>query len=247
MKTTRILSGVCASAMVLSMAATAFAADSPTDKTLKVAGSTSLPTINMVMPTNPSVILNPYKLTVDLGNKTDAGADAQITSPTMYIQNLSDVAIQVCAKAGVKKSGGVEIATASTASETDASKKSVYVGMVSQIIADTKTPITFDATLPTASAAPTDGGNGFFVLPETAAWADGLGDAADATSPVAATEGVNKLAAAEKGKLAAADGVFAFRFTGDTNPKCTTWDAKDKIDAEVVFKFVPLINTPSAG
>lgn len=233
MKKTRILSGVCASAMMLSMAASAFAADTATDKTLAIKGTTNLPTINVVMPTAPAIILNPYKLKVVIDKTTTI--DGQIDSPTMFVQNLSNVPLKVELDAYATAGGGVEatLGTASVAAVED--KKQAYVVLMTKVQDDATTAIT--APDPLETTTPTDGSVGVAILK---AKDDTSKNAVDKLDPdSAAAEGINKLAASTDGKKAAAKGVLALRFGGDVSTEGATWDAKDKIDATLTFKFVP--------
>ena len=63
----KLISTAMAGVMALSLSLPAFADD------VKVEGSINLPTINMVLPTTASMIMNPYELNVKLNPKDPHG------------------------------------------------------------------------------------------------------------------------------------------------------------------------------
>ena len=100
----KIMSAVMAGAMVLSLGVTAFASSTSGGVTLEgelgyelgVEGTTSVPTIKVVVPESAGVIANPYRITVDAtaigGTATESG---QIISPVQYVKNLSLINVDI--------------------------------------------------------------------------------------------------------------------------------------------------------
>lgn len=221
----KILAAILACAMLLAVAVPALAATDPLNPTLKVTGTTNLPTINLQMPTEPSVILNPYGLSVTIGKDKKT---AEIVSPVMSVVNLSDCPIQVGVKANVAVAGTLTLAADNTGFATATAPTAVL--KLEGKIADKAGEALTSPVSVTIAAATTD----------TDLSADFKGDG---TSSAKAT---NTMAAATAGKVATTGGVFSFQFTGEaaTNSKIT-WTAKDTVTPTLTFKFIPLADMPT--
>lgn len=97
-------------ALMLAMNSTALANPIQTE----ITASCLIPdvTIEVSVPVSGTVYLNPYKLPVELaGNRT---SNAQIVSEPAYIENLSDVPVQVDVSAYGEPSGELELFAIST-------------------------------------------------------------------------------------------------------------------------------------
>ena len=122
----KIMSTALAGVMALSLSVPALAAantETSLTQNTEVTGSTEAPTIKITVPATNTVIVNPYKMTV----QNAAGDDVtdQIVSATKYIKNESDVALKVSAEVTGKPAGALTLATASTQGGTRADRKSV--------------------------------------------------------------------------------------------------------------------------
>lgn len=100
----KVMSAVMAGAMALSLGMTAFASSTSSGVTLEgelgyelgVEGTTTVPTIKVVVPETAGVIANPYRMTVDAqGIGGTATENGQIISPVQYVKNLSLVDVDV--------------------------------------------------------------------------------------------------------------------------------------------------------
>lgn len=188
--------------------------------TVKVDGSIQVPTLNVVLPTTASMIMNPYNMTVKLDPKdaTKTSTD-QIISPTMEVKNLSNIGIQVgISVSGTTGKGDVTFAASSAAASTT---KEAYIYVAFEI-GDTGLDVT-----------DTNGtGNETVVLSTTAA------EPTTFATTVAAASG-NTLAASTDAKTPATNGVLGFKFFGDTG-NVTTWTDKDTLGASIAFTFTPV-------
>lgn len=212
----KITSMFLALVMALALTIPAFASSG----TVKVEGSIQVPTLNVVLPTTASMVMNPYNMSVKLDPRDPASAvNDQIISPTMEVKNLSNIGVQVGIKVtGTKGRGDVEFATGSAASS---STKEAYVY------------VAFEIGNTGLDVADTNGsGTSTVVLSDTEQ------NVTDFLSTAVASD-ANTLAASADGKAPAADGVLGFKFFGDTAP-VTTWTDKDTLAATIAFTFTPV-------
>lgn len=118
----KFLSTVLALVMALSLCVPAFAADQTIGldglaegATVEVTGTTETATVQVLVPTDGTVVLNPYGLsvTVDSAQKTD-----QIISAPQYIVNKSNLPVKVTTKVTGTIEGGGDFAAADATAET---------------------------------------------------------------------------------------------------------------------------------
>lgn len=205
--------------MALSLAVPAFAQSG----TVKVDGTIQVPTINVVLPTTASLVMNPYSMDVKLNPKDTNTVNDQIISPLMTVKNLSNIDVKTNIKVtGTVGRGEAEFAAASAASET--AKKSAYIYVAFEI---------GDATM-TAVTDTNGAGGSTVVLSTTEQEVTDFADAAAAASG-------NTLKASADAKNPASNGVLGFQFFGDT-ANVTTWTDKDTLAATIAFKFTPVSN-----
>ncbi len=223
----KLISTAMAGVMALSLSVPAFASSG----TVKVDGSIQLPTINVVLPTTASMVMNPYKMSVKLDPKDPASAvQDQIVSSTMEVKNLSNIDVQV----GIKVTGTIKNTTDTapafkTSSAASSSTKEAYIYAVFEI-GDTGLDV-----------ADTNGAGDNTVVLST--------NETDVTNfAPGAASAANTLKASADLKAPATDGVLGFKFFGDVAP-VTTWTDKDTMAATIAFTFTPVANTvtPSAG
>ena len=237
----KITSMFLALVMALSLAVPAFASSG----TVKVEGSIQMPTINVVLPTTASMVLNPYSMDVKLNPKDTTTYDDQVISPVMEVKNMSNIDMQVGIQiAGTKGKGDVKFATAAPAA--NAANKEAFIYAVFQIgaagmtitdpgnvTADAANVAILDEPASGAAAATPKDVTNF----ETVA-----GAAADDDNTLAATV----LNTTTNKQEAAPTGVLGFRFFGSTSD-VTTWTEKDTLGATLTFKFTPVANAAGGG
>ncbi len=221
----KITSMFLALVMALALAVPAFASSG----TVKVDGSIQLPTINVVLPTTASMVMNPYKMSVKLDPKDPASAvQDQIVSPVMEVKNLSNIDVQV----GIKVQGTIKNTTdtapafkaSSAAASTD---KEAYIYVAFEI---------GDAGL---DVTDTNGSGGSTVV------LDATEQEVTDFASTASAGNANTLKASADLKAPATDGVLGFKFFGDVAP-VTTWTDKDTMAATIAFTFTPVANDPTA-
>lgn len=126
----KILSAVLSLTMVFGMSMASFATTingasaAATGSEISATSSTTLPTIKITVPTNPTIVVNPFQLTVGSG---DEARTDQILAPVQELKSESNVPIAVniaSFKATVPESSTITIAKASAAKATT---KSAYV------------------------------------------------------------------------------------------------------------------------
>lgn len=233
MKMKKLASLVLAGVMSLSLATSALATTAPavTDvskaTTVKVPGTTVLPTIKIVMPSDVKVLLNPYnmKLKADYSGEIDTaatGTQKKVISPVYFIQNQSNIEIKVGVTATGTASTGVTLESASVASATVDATKKAFVQLVMKAVA--VSAFTAHDTTP-VTLANTDNP---LVL---------------GTAPVSLAAGSEIALKAGTGEALSATNtdtcVLAFQFQGDTSKSTSTWTAKDTVGATLAFTFMP--------
>lgn len=234
MKFKKVAAMVLAGAMALSMAVPAFAADTDLEQSTEISGTTQTPTISISVPATGAVVLNPYKMSVDVSAAQD-GSDMvtnQIISATNYIKNKTDVALAVSATVTGKTAGEAVFATATTQGGTKAvTTKSAFVYLE---VIDAGAGDDDAATEPTT--APTD-----------ASWK--AYDAKAVNQVLLAAKAVTK--ANMLTVPAVADGAssfIAFRLAGDAASSPTkAWTSADTVSATIAFTFTPTVQATGTG
>ena len=229
MKSKKILSMFLALVMALALAVPAFAED------VKVEGSINLPTINVVLPTSTSMIMNPYQLEVKLNPKdaNETPSTEQIISPLMTVKNLSNIGVQV----GVTVAGTVtkgSTATLATAKLTggNSTDKEAFV-YVKFLIGDPD----MSADDIVKGTEPTAKGDYELILAADADFPTKL----DPDGTADKTNKSNILAATSDAKNPAEGGVLGFRFFGDmVSAPDDSWTDKDTLGATLSFTFTPI-------
>lgn len=187
--------------------------------TTEYEGSMNVPTINITVPDSGTVVLNPYKLSY-----TPAGGTAttdQIISATQYIENASDVALNVSATVTGTLPTGKKDVTFATASTQNASK-----------------PLTTNSIFMYFEIGPAASGTA------EADWPEGY------VAKPAADQEVKQILVAAKATtannimtLAAGDTTHtfaAYRLTGDiVSAPTRAWADDDSVSATVAFTFTP--------
>ena len=231
MKFKKLVSTALAGVMALSMTATAFAADTDLQQTSEITGTTQTPTISISVPATGDVILNPYKMSVDISEAQD-GSDMvtnQIISANTFIKNKTDVALSVSATVTGKTAGEAVFATATTQGSKAVTTKSAFVYLE---VIDAGAGDDDSATEPTTAL--TD-----------ASW--------KAYDAKAANQALLSAKAVTKANMltvpAVADGAssfIAYRLAGDAASAPTkAWTSADTVGANIAFTITPTA-TPTA-
>lgn len=230
----KVLSVVLALMLVVAMAAPAFATD--TNKVIedpsklgietinKVTGTTSVGVLKVTVPTSNAVILNPYALSLKV---TAAGAEDstngtavtdQIISPAQAIKSESTSKIKVSAVATGMSGGDVKFATASLASDTTTTTKSVFLELVA------------------AAPGTSDVAAGSELTKITKATGVALGSRASAKTD---------LGTLDSGATTAQ--YLQFQLQGDAvKSPASPWTTRDTVGAQIAFTF-DLVSDAAAG
>lgn len=226
------MAATMSAALALSVAAPAFALQN-----LEIKSTMRTPTINIVLPTNVGVVLNPYGMTVEDTDLAIEAQTGQIISPTMYVQNLTEAPVRVESMASATAAGGATVVDA--APEDSTTEKQIYIGVGYQFTDDTSTAVEYDANDVVADTAATDGTVGSDVLVSEAAFLPGL----ESTDEQTENEyGVNVFQSAYNGNEAGT--YLAFKMAGKmTKTPATPWNESDSLSVALVFNFVP-VNMP---
>ena len=215
----KIMSTALAGVMALSLSVPALAAantETSLTQNTEVTGSTEAPTIKITVPATNTVIVNPYKMTV----QNAAGDDVtdQIVSATKYIKNESDVALKVSAEVTGKPAGALTLATASTQGGTRAvTTNSVFMSF--EIGA---------ATAEDGTGDPTWAANGY--------------DSKLASQILVSAKAVKKADMLTLGVGETTATYAGYRLTGDAADTPTNaWTENDKVDVSIAFTFTPTV------
>lgn len=223
----KIMSTVLGSTLALSMAATAFAANTDLEQSTEITGTTQTPTISISVPSTGDVILNPYKMSVDVSEDQDGSAlvTNQIISAPAYIKNKTDVALSISATVTGKVAGEAVFATASTQSGKAVTTKSAFVYLE---VIDAGAGDDADAAEPTTAL--TD-----------ASWK--AYDAKAANQILLAAKAVNKANMLTVPAVADSSSSFiAYRLAGDAASSPTkAWTSADTVSATIAFTFTPTV------
>lgn len=241
----KIISMFLALVMALALAVPAFASSGTVD----VPGTVNLPTINVVLPTTASMIMNPYQLEVKLNPKdtTETAKTDQIITPLMTVKNLSNIGVQVgvTVKGTIGKTSNATFAAADVTPATETSKTAfIYAkflkGDPDMAIGD----IGKETTAPTADTATI-----------TIVTADADGSFPTAFDPDATQAAANTLTGTTDSKNAADGGVLGFRLFGsmaNAPEKAGTaagttvadpWTDKDAMSVSFSFTFTPVASS----
>ena len=218
----KLASMVLASAMVLSMNAVAFAADTtiqtPNSDTgayssdVTIDSEVKTPTIRITVPGSTKVAINPYKMSYSLGeSKTSTDV---LANPIQYIKNESDVAVSVSATTSAKPTDGGNAVIAAAALKGTETTKSVFAYLELKEAANNTDAVTFL-------------------------------DKYDAKEPTQLVFGTKATTKANMLKLAAGNTAAtyaAFKVLGDVAATPSkAWTDADKIDLSLTFNFVPSV------
>lgn len=249
-KTKRIMTGALATAMSLSMAVTAFAADAPANETVIEGAYKEIP-IAVTVPAKGEAQINPYGLPVEY-EKSDTNkvkiANQQITTAPMGISNEGDIDLDVSATVigttkGAFKFVASEEAITGKGAEGDAdyvAPSSLANGFVYLQAKPTAAPATPNA----------DGVNDAYITTcADATWTAAYDEDADIpVSTIAATAVAKPLGTLKKATLSAAGVVTAYdagsclavRLAGVvTESPRTPWAAADGFTVTVSYSFKP--------
>jgi hypothetical protein len=243
----KLASLAMAGVMTLSLAAPAFAAssESTTNRSLKVTAAYQAVTINVVVPTTGTVIINPYKLPVEIGKDADGAAieaeSKQIVSKPMAIKNQSSIKLDVNVSVTTAVTGNLKLKAADIEDNDTGNNAYVYAAFETTTLSGSKDDIT-DAAVAAAYKAttwtePTDSTDNAFVL--------------SASTTAVTKKGVATLVPAtyDGGAFSAyAQGSIVFvGFDGSCvqDPK-TAWTTKDGLTCTMAFTFTPN-TTPDSG
>lgn len=223
----KIMSTALAGVMALSLSATALAEETDLVQSTEIEGSTQTPTISISVPVSGDVILNPYKMSVDVSADQDGSelVTSQIISAPEYIKNKTDVALSVSATVTGKVAGEAVFATASTQSGKAVTTKSAFVYLE---VIDAGAGADADATAPTT-------------VPTDADWA--AYDAKAANQILLAAKAVSKANMLTVPAVADASSSFiAYRLAGDAASSPTkAWTEADTVSATIAFTFTPTV------
>lgn len=233
----RFFAMAMAGVMTLSMGTVAFAAASDATQTLDIAGTVQAPTLNVVIPTAGSVVINPYGLEYEAG--TDDEGDPiiktdQIISPEDYIYNAGDVAVQASATVKATVAGKAVIAAKAPSETYSTTKpdttKSVY------LYAEFSNVVDHDGLI-TDPSTEVKGVDTFTFTDGYVAEDDILVSAKGATKTNAFT--LDKVTGETDSEVTK---VVAFRLAGEANGKAATaWTAEDSVTVNVTFDFLPTV------
>jgi hypothetical protein len=232
----KILSLALAGAMAASLAVPACAATS--SNTTKVTATYQPVTIDVVVPTTGTTIINPYGLPVDIGptGTVVQVKGAQLVNKPMLLKNKTSTKLNVSVSATASVTGTFTFATSDIEDVTTDTKNDgfVYLGFAASDLTGAETALT-DAAVATKYAAVT--------------WPEYDGDktiALKATTSAITKSNVAVLAAATMDtdgttfKEYASGSIEYFGMCGSVaqNPK-TAWVAKDGFVANIAFTFTP--------
>jgi hypothetical protein len=240
----KVLSLALASAMSLSMMAPAFAAEtteSTTNRSLKIDGTYQATTIDVVVPTSGTIIINPYALPVKISDVSGVSkVSQQIVTKPMAIKNKSNVKLDINVSATATVKGSLTLAAAPITDTAGDQKNEAFVYLAIEpttLTADTGIDAAYATQTWTTYVAATDSTttpDNVLALKTSAVTKNKMGTLAAATMD---TDG-ETFASYSSGSIA---------FVGLSGqcaqaPK-TAWTTKDGLTATIAFTFTPNTTT----
>jgi hypothetical protein len=242
----KAMSLAMAGAMVATMAVPAFAEDteSTTNRQLKIDGAYQAVPIDVVVPSQGTVIINPYALPVEIVAKTQSDAAVkvegqQIVTKPLAIKNKSEVKLDVNVTATATVKGALTLAAAPIDKPEEDTKNEAFV-----YLTFAASGLSGDNTAVTDSAIATEYKD--ITWNDYAATGEGSEKVLALSTKSATKAGMATLAKsdfdADSGEWTGyAEGSIAYvGLTGTCaqNPK-TAWTAKDGLTATIAFTFTP--------
>jgi hypothetical protein len=247
----KLASLAMAGVMTMSLAAPAFAAttkENTTNRSLKVTAAYQAVTINVVVPTTGTVVIDPYKLPVSVGTKEDGSditiKDQQIVTKPLAVKNQSDIDLDVNIATTTALTGNLKLAT-----------KSDEIVTTGDNITTTNTAFVYVNVLASDLTGNTDKVTEAAIVEDYAGktvteYAD---DNAGKTQLVLKSGSQTMTAAATLTKSTLDSGTFSEYAAGSIayiqfggicvqNPK-TAWTTKDGLTCTMAFTFTPHVET----
>jgi hypothetical protein len=245
----KLLSAALACAMATSLAVPTFAAsssESTTNRSLKVTAAYQAVTINVVVPTTGTVIINPYSLPVTIGTNTSekkVDLQQQIVTKPLAVKNQGGIDLDMNISTTVATTGNLKLVEAAVADPNDGSvtANSAYV-----VLDIEPTEITGDKDTVT-DALITEEYEKMYDDQNTNHWGDTTnGYQQVLKGGTVATKKVITLKQADTDEDSGAfsayakGGIALIGFTGDCTiePK-TAWTTKDGLTCTIAFTFTP--------
>ncbi len=246
----KLVSFLLASVMLVSSAMTVCAAEADTledvaglatGSEVTGASTTNVPTINVVVPTEVEIVINPYQITYKDENENES--TDQIITPIYEIESLSNVALAVNVSGltakGVTAETGITIATAPVTEKITTKSAFLYL----EVANETETAGTYAFADAYSSKSATQ-----LVVPNTE-----VKDAKGNDIAAASKEAIVTLAASDGEKAVKA----GYKFSGNVvaNPvavdesgvsSLAPWTDSDSIGIAFKFTFTPQVATPAA-
>ncbi len=218
MKTRKLLCAALIVAIFITLPSDVRAAEIPVGDTLAVRldSSLRLPEINVLVPSGGTMIINPYRMSVEIGATVSSG---QIISEPAFIENYSDVDIQVdvAITAEINEGSTMTLATSSTAGSASTSKKAFIYFEMHAADTDDWTRVAWDSAYSSKSHVKVS------------------------ATTENSKENIAVLSACTMDGDVAPGGYGAFRLTGDAiaSPR-KAWTEDDGLSVNIVFTFTPL-------
>jgi hypothetical protein len=243
------MSLVLAGAMAASLAIPAFAADgedeeTTAENTIKVTGTYQAVDIDVTVPTEGTLYINPYALPVAIGKDADdkdVKVSAQIVTKPLTIKNQSDVNLDINLTASATVAGNLALATAPVAAPATETKNSafIYVAIESASTLKGEEDAVTDAAIATAYAAQQWTEYNTTTVPSNvlALSAKGASKTGMGVLTAAKTDDSGDFSEYDEGSIA---------FVGITGncaqaPK-TAWATTDGLTATLAFTFTPHVD-----
>jgi hypothetical protein len=243
----KLASLAMAGVMTLSLASSAFAAESTTNRSLKVTAAYQAVTIAVVVPTTGTVVIDPYGLPVSIGTDADGNelkvSSKQIVSKPMAVKNQGDIDLTMNIATTTALTGSLKLTTAAVADDGTGTANSAYVWVSVQ-----KSTLTGDKDALSDAAIAKDYYD--YSWPDYATDNDGKtqiilksgGQTLKGIALTAAKYDDNAFSEYQDGS------VYYIHFDGDCTiePK-TAWTTKDGLTCTMAFTFTPDTSSSSGN
>ncbi len=155
MKSQRLISGLMAGALAVSMSAPAFAANTDKTQTMVVTATVASPTLDITVPATTTVALNPYGMAAPIGETGSTSTSAYVPTGSMTITNASEVSLDIAMKHKLEVKSGSTLTFKNAALDPDSDKTKMGF-MQAYIVADATADDSGYATNLTADVKPTE-------------------------------------------------------------------------------------------
>jgi hypothetical protein len=246
----KLLSLALAGAMAASLGTSAFAAsENTTNRSLKVTAAYQAVTINVVVPTTGTVVINPYALPVSIGTDTSdkkVEISEQIVTKPMAIKSQAGIGLDMSITTTTAVTGNLKLATVNDGDTANNAEITMYIEPTTlsgdkDAVSDGKIAETYKTLCTSEDAGWGTAKDAYGQDAYTKALSVGSTTTKEKTITLAPAKTDDDTGAFEEYKSGCV-ALIGFEGKCVTDPK-TAWTTKDGVTCTIAFTFTPTSDT----